>query len=274
MFKFKTISKTFVCVCGCGYIFKWSSNRWQQNWKETIIYLMVLLCVCAYTIFNWTPYSLSLFLFFSVVSKADIDFCLWYALITSNKSTFRARASSITYILLYSMLCMDVLFLHACEYVHSYPSRAQFVRQSVRQAGRFNRPIESVNLAGMKYESKNTMFAHKYCQPSTCSQFGVWLQSKANVYRHLTTKKPNTFEKTVYPFKRSMDGWNDRSIDRIQENWIRITQQKKESHSYYTIIHFSNTCAFKWKEYKKRRNKQTKTKTKRTVKRNHNYQIV
>lgn len=113
-----------LCACAlriCEYIFKWSSNRWQQNWKETIIYAMVWLCVymcvCARVhIFQLKARSVSHSLFFFLGLKADIDFCLWYALITSNKSTFCARASSITYT---SCVCVCCVTSHTCDYAHS-----------------------------------------------------------------------------------------------------------------------------------------------------------
>lgn len=97
----KPISKTCVCLYLCVNI---QVNIFDESRIERKR-LYFLLCVHVHNIQLKSQPSLSLYLSISLGLEADIDFCLWYALITSNKSTFRARASSITYIL-YNVLCM------------------------------------------------------------------------------------------------------------------------------------------------------------------------
>lgn len=91
-------------------------------------------------------------------------------------------------------------------------ARVQSDSQGAKQAGRLNRPIESVNLVGMKCaKQKNTMFVHintANLQPVR----NLELASKRSTHLPPFKKeKPNAFENTVCSFKRSIDRWIDGS---------------------------------------------------------------
>lgn len=208
------IQNNFKALCLCVCICVWSSNRWQQNWREMLIYLMGLLFVyvCArerlhhFQLKSWFLSSssllcLSVSCFFGF--ESNIDFYVWHALTTSYESTFRARASSITYIFYNMLHCIGLSFHH---YVRVCTSKS---KPCARVQPASNRPIESVNLAEMKCES-----ASRQCLHINIAN----LQPVRNL--DLTSKQ----SKHLPPFKGKQQDAplctpsihsNDRSIDRL-----------------------------------------------------------